>query len=68
MQSFLSAEGCFGAIDHITNNWNGLNTEGQRALQHRAFNTLCYSLGPDFQYISGEHQVHEAKELWDHIK
>ncbi len=62
MWCVLAAEGCYGAIDNTSNNWVNASPEAQMSMQLHAFNTLHYSLGPSYQYISGEHQIHEAKQ------
>ncbi|EPS58475.1 hypothetical protein M569_16339, partial [Genlisea aurea] len=68
MQSYMSAEGCFGPIDEQTNGWATADEAVKTSMRLQAFNLLRFSLGPTYQYISGEHQIGEARPLWDHIR
>lgn len=68
MQSHMAAEGCFGAIDLQTNDWVAADDSERASMRLRAFDMMRYSLGVAYQYISSEHRVGEAKELWDHLR
>lgn len=68
MKSFLTAEGCFGAIDKVSNDWENLDSSQKMILKHRAFNLLRYSMGNSYVYVCAEFQVHQAHKLWQHIR
>lgn len=68
MESFLLAEGSFGAIDRLSNNWGELTANQREVLRFRAFNWLRVSLGNSFVYVCGEFAVGAARKLWKHVR
>ena len=68
MKSYMTAEGCYGAVDEASNGWAGANDEKKTTMRAQAFNIIRFSLGAAYQHISGEHDVTQAKELWDSLR
>ena len=68
MKSFLSAEGCFGAIDEASGGWANLDDNQQTRLKLQAFNFLRVALGSVHNYIVAQFEVDKAKPLWDRLR
>ncbi|EPS63214.1 hypothetical protein M569_11573 [Genlisea aurea] len=68
MTSHLQAEGCFGAIDAISNGWDRVDEDRKLAMRVQAFNVIRLSLGPSYRHVWTPHPVGDAGALWAGIR
>ena len=68
MKVLLSATDCYGAIDHVSNQWATRSPEKKEKMANTASLYINLSLGKDYRHICSNFEPSQAKDLYEKIK